>query len=210
MVPFCNDAAMELQRLKQLLGRHGVTQSELAQILGRDKSVVTHLFQGKRMLKADEALRIAKRLGVSVEEVLGSPTPALAEGFEESPLIPFQSAPQKLKRHPQVVQKAGQYFLDAQSSPSPKAFALEVRDDSLNLAGILPGDVIISELDVACRAGQIVVVQHYKGAGAETLLRKYEPPFLLAHSTNPDFSPMQVQDKNIRLVAPALRLIRLL
>lgn len=57
--------------LKELLKERGITQTELACILGRDKSVVTKLFQGWRQLKASEAVLIAHHLGVPIARVLG-------------------------------------------------------------------------------------------------------------------------------------------
>jgi transcriptional regulator with XRE-family HTH domain len=201
---------MDVTKLKTLMTERGVTQTELARLLGRDKSVVTHLLQGRRQLKADEATLIARLLGVPVAELLGVGGESYAQsGVEEGGLIPFHHAPQKARRRPQVVQRDGKYFLAEKAGSSEKAFALEVHDDSLNLAGILPGDIVISELDAACRAGDIVVVQHYHKSGAETLVRRYEPPFLMSHSTNPAWRPLNVGEDDVRLVSPVKRLVRL-
>lgn len=197
--------------LKQLLAKHGLTQTDLAHLLGRDKSVITNLFQGKRQLKAQEAALIARHIGVPVAQVMG-----LAEGrgsglAEPPALIPFQHEPMQGKKLPNVVKKEGKFFLEVDETAgySTKAYALEISDEAMNMAGILPGDIIISEMDRPCKSGQVVVAQHYQGRGAKTIVRKYEPPFLMAHSTSTGFAPLNVKQDDVRLVSPLLKLIRI-
>lgn len=199
---------MDLQHLKALLGKHGITQTELARMLGRDKSVITHLFQGKRQLKASEAALIAKHIGVPVAQVMGL-LERMGEFHEPPALIPFQHEPVQGKKLPGVVRKEGKFFLEVEAASfSTKAYALEIRDDSMNMAGILPGDLAISEMDRPCKAGQVVIAQHYQGRGAKTIVRKYEPPFLVAHSTSSSFVPLNTKQDDVRLVSPLLKLIR--
>lgn len=196
-----------MSHLKQLLAKNSITQTELARLLRRDKAVITNLFQGKRQLKAEEAMIIADHIGVPVAQILGISEP---RGFSESAmLIPFQAEPEMSKRNSGVVKKDGKFFLEVnERAVSPKTYALEVSDDSMNLAGIIKGDIVISELDRACKSGQIVIAQHYQGRGAKTLIRKYEAPLLLPHSTLPTFKPLRMDDTNARLVSPVLKLIR--
>ncbi len=198
-----------MSHLKKIMIKHGVSQTDLAAILGRDKSVITNLFQGKRQLKADEAMKIAKHIGVPVTHILGvKETP---DGFMEEPaLIPFQHEPKNWKRHGNVVKKDGKFYLETTEtvSAAKKIYALQVADNSMNLAGVLEGDFIISGLDRACKSGQLVVVQHYQGRGAKTLIRKYEKPLLLPHSTSANHRPLHIEEDDVRLVSPVLKLIR--
>lgn len=199
---------MDLKHLKSLLASHGVNQTALAQMLGRDKSVVTNLFQGRRRLKADEAALIASHLGVTVNHVMGIEE-ASGHGASEPPsLIPFQSAPQKNPANRNIIEKDGRFYLEESAPVSAKTYALEVRDDSMNLAGILPGDIVISELDRPCCPGQLVIIQIYQGDSAQSTIRSYEPPLLIARSTSPNFKPLSSEGDNVRLVSPVLRLIR--
>ena len=198
-----------MSHLKKLLAQHGISQTDLANMLGRDKSVITNLFQGKRQLKADEAALIAQHTGVPVAQILG--LEEASGGFREAPaLIPFQHEPKHWKKNNNVVRKDGKFFLEVSDrlDYSAKSYVLEVQDNSLNLMGIIEGDLVISELSRACKPGQVVVVQHYQGAGAKTLLRKYEPPLLLAHSTSAAFPPLDTERDDVRLVSPVLKLIR--
>jgi hypothetical protein len=201
---------MDLSPLKQLLVKHGVSQTDLAHILRRDKAVITNLFQGKRQLKAEEAMLIARHIGVPVTQILGMREPASAQTLREPPvLIPFQHEPSRAKKQSNVVKKDGKFYLEvADNNYSAKAYALEVRDDSMNLSGILAGDVVISELDRPCKPGQIVVVQHYEGRGAKTIIRKFEPPFLVPHSTDSGFGPLSAESDEVRVVSPVLKLTR--
>lgn len=200
---------MNLSHLKQLLNQHGISQTDLARILRRDKSVITNLFQGKRQLKADEAMLIARHIGVPVTEILGMQESR--SGLMEPPmLIPFQHEPKDWKKHSNIIKKEGKFFLelDDRQELSPKAYALQMQDDSLNLQGILEGDFMISELDRPCKSGQIVIAQHYQGRGAKTIIRKFEAPLLLAHSTTPGYTPLSTEHDEVRLVSPVLKLIR--
>lgn len=196
-----------MSHLKQLLAKNGISQTDLARLLRRDKAVITNLFQGKRQLKAEEAMVIASHIGVPVAQILGMHEPrGLAE---PAVLIPFQAEPEVSKRSAGVVKKDGKFFLEVnERSVSPKTFALEVSDDSMNLAGIMKGDIVISELDRPYKSGQIVIAQHYQGRGARTLIRKYDAPLLLPYSTVPTFKPLRMDETNARIVSPVLKLIR--
>ena len=202
---------MNRQKLKQLLEDKGVTQTELAKLLGRDKSVITHLLQGKRQLKLEEAIQIADFLGVPLAQLTeGEDAAALVSGMGEPHCIPFQGEPSAQNRQSaQIIRREGGFFLEIHGSLPANAYALEVRDTALELAGFLPGDIVISSLDVACKPGDIVVVQHYRQGSAETLLRRFQPPFLTAHSTDTGFAPLPAEGEQIRVVSPVLQLIRL-
>ncbi len=200
-----------MSHLKKLLSKHGLTQTDLAHLLKRDKAVVTNLFQGKRQLKADEAAIIASHLGITVADVMGIQERGKSKGFGEMPvLIPFQQDPQKVKKHPNVVRKGGKFYLEASEIAvhSKDAFAVEVSDDGMNMSGIFAGDIVISDMARMCRVGQIVIAQHYQGRGAKTVIRKYEPPYLLPHSSSQGFKPLSLDSGEARAVSPVLKLIR--
>lgn len=70
---------MFLENLKKLMAQRGATQSQLAELLGRDNSVITNLFKGERRLALDEAQKIADYFGVSLSY--------LTSGREEDPFV---------------------------------------------------------------------------------------------------------------------------
>lgn len=55
---------------------------------------------------------------------------------------------------------------------------------ALELAGVMPGDVMIVDMNVTPRARDIVCAQIYDWSGmkSETVFRLYEAPYLLTHS----------------------------
>lgn len=203
------NTTMSQHRLKELLKSRGITQTELARWLNRDKSAVTQLMQGKRQLKASEAALIAQNLGVSVADLLGVEERAAAQGVAESVLIPFQAAPTQV-RGKGIIEKGGKFFIEESANFSSSAYALEVADDGLNLSGVLPGDIVISDLSHAPREGQLVVAQAYAQGGAKTLVRKYAPPLLVPHSTNAAHAPLNIDDDDVRVVSPVLKLVRVM
>lgn len=210
-----------MKHLKELLVAKGKTQTELAGVLNRDKSAITNLLQGKRQLKADEVVKIAAFLQVSEAEVLGIQPSAVSttprrphpspQAFGENAKIPFYGAPSAaIQTSKQIVQEKDSYYFEANHEVNNKTYALEVQDNSMNLQGFMPGDVVISEMELPCKAGDVVIVQKYDNDAAETLLRYYKPPFLEAYSTDGSFERLHEERGNVRLISPVIRLIRLL
>jgi len=206
-----------MDHLRELLIRCNVSQTDLAKVLGRDKSAITNLLQGKRRLKADEVVKIATFLNVSELEVLGINKEQKIEIKEktqapdERQWIPFQSPPSLELQQSNLVMQQGEffYFYDGISA-TDKSYALEVTSNALVLSGFMIGDVVISELDRDIRPGDIVVVQHYNDNVAETLLRKYQPPYLVPHSSNPEFKRLHEDRSNVRMISPVIKLVRVL
>lgn len=67
----------------------------------------------------------------------------------------------------------------------PGADVWRVKGRALDLAGYLPGDLVVVDGHATPRAGDIVCAQVLDAAGgtARTVLRKYLPPYLMAVST---------------------------
>jgi hypothetical protein len=64
-----------------------------------------------------------------------------------------------------------------------------LRTRALDLAGYLPGDIVVLNLNATPRSGDVVCAQIYDFTRmrAETIWRIYEPPFLVAASTDAAF-----------------------
>ena len=71
-----------------------------------------------------------------------------------------------------------------------------IRSRALDLAGLLPGDVAIVDLNAAPEADDTVCAQIYdwRAAEAVTVFRLYDPPYLVAASTDPQFRRPQLVD----------------
>jgi SOS-response transcriptional repressor LexA len=201
-----------MKHLKALLVEKNKTQSQLADALGRDKSAITNLLQGKRQLKASEIPVIAAFLGVNETHILGLPEPQHRpdEGFNESARIPFQGAPSaKMLGSGHLVEENGTYYFEEATAVPEHCFMLEVKDDSLNLAGVLRGDLLLCAPKRAAQDGDIVIVQHYNDDGsAQTLIRGYQPPFLEVASTTPTHAKLHEDRANVAIMATVIRLTR--
>lgn len=86
--------------------------------------------------------------------------------------------------------EASPYFPNHQILPKIRVIAnntdtWQVHTDLLNLCGILPGDFIELDMNRQPMAGDLVMAQIYSDNGsAESVARKFDPPFLVALTTN--------------------------
>ena len=55
--------------LQRILAERGISQGQLARDLGYDKGYVSKVANGHMIPRADRACRIARRLGVAVEDL---------------------------------------------------------------------------------------------------------------------------------------------
>lgn len=71
---------------------------------------------------------------------------------------------------------------------SPTQAIWQVKGRALELAGILDGDFVLADSAVQARPHDIVVAQIVRTArpGADTVLRLYDPPYLLTATMRPD------------------------
>ncbi len=87
-----------------------------------------------------------------------------------------------------------------------------VGDRALELAGYLPGDLVLCDPKVAARQGDVVVaVLHRAGDGlGERRLRLFVPPFLVTRSMDPHLHDMAdlVDGHRVMVSGPILRLVR--
>ena len=82
---------------------------------------------------------------------------------------------------------------------------------SLDLAGVLPGDVVVMDMNRRARAGDVVCAQvyDYASGSAETVIRRYDPPYLTSHSgkLGPQ-KPLQVDDDTVAVRGVMVGLMR--
>lgn len=177
----------------------GVTAADIAEKMGRDRSVVSHIYQGRQRMSLEWAKAFANVLGVSIDLVLekaGAVEPAqartLAPGFAESDTEQF-------------IHKAAQdrhidAFTKALGCDRPGIDAWRVKSNSMVLGGYLVNDVIVVDTHLAnsSRAGDIVLAQIYnhQTGSASTVLRRLEPPVLIAASPSDDDQGVLVVDGN--------------
>lgn len=91
-------------------------------------------------------------------------------------------------------------------------FALRVKGQSMRDAGILPGDVVITRRQGSADSGDIVVAMVGESATVKRLLvegeGKKKRVFLMPE--NPDFEPIEVKPKDLRLAGKVVEVRRFL
>lgn len=188
---------MDDKWFKEQQRRAGVTAEEIAREMGRDRSVVSRIYTGRQVMSLEWGKAFAKVLGVPLDEVLsraGVLQPEQAQttrpGFAESDVTPFRGAGQ----YAQQTDARARLF----GGGRPGVDVWTLKSAALSLMGYMPGDMVLLDTHLAdrCIAGDVVIAQRYNAQSgtAETLLRRYEPPVLVAASANPDERRVLVVD----------------
>ncbi len=185
---------MDSQWFKQQQKRAGLTSFDLGDAIGRDRSVISKILNGYQRMTLDQARILADRLGVPLPLMLeksglaDAPTAQqLAPGFSESDAAPYTPQPANEQRERQIATVMGQ---------RPGVDVWRVKSRALALAGVLEGDFILVDTHAAerVRPGDVVIAQIYNPRGATTVLRRFEPPVLVAASADPADARVHVVD----------------
>ena len=223
-----------MQHLKRLLEQQGWTQSQLADLLGRNRSAVTHLLQGSRQLKADEVVKIAHAFNVSFAEVLGEEATSVAvtktplaqattppvekiltkEVVVEKPVpveasIQFHIPPStKLERHP-AIRKQGQHYVFRLSQPANGTqYCIEVTGREVDHLGIIPHDIAF--IGPGYQEGDLVLVEHQSQQDWRHELRLYQPPYLKSFSSlEGQFHALHEERATVRILGAVYAVTRM-
>ncbi len=175
----------------------GITADAIAAVLGRDRSVVSKILSGKQRMTLEWARAFATALQVEVATVLekagiaDAPTvQAVSSGFAESDAAPWVPGPEPAgaREVSTVAQALG--------GNRPGVDVWRVKGQVMALSGLLAGDFMLVDTHQAERVkpGDLVVAQVYTRTGAATVLRRYEPPVLVAASADPTEGRVHVVD----------------
>lgn len=175
----------------------GITADAIAAVLGRDRSVVSKILSGKQRMTLEWAKAFATALQVDVATVLekagiaDAPTvQAVSPGFSESDAAPWVPGPEPAgaREVSSVAQVLG--------GGRPGVDVWRVKGPVMALAGLMSGDFMLVDTHQSERVkpGDTVVAQVYSPRGATTVLRRYEPPVLVAASCDPSDGRVFVVD----------------
>jgi transcriptional regulator with XRE-family HTH domain len=179
-------------RLKQV----GKTAGDIAEKAGRARSNVSHILNGHQRMSLDWAQIFAEVLDVPMATVLekagATDRPLLQQlspGFAESDAAPFVHGPG-------LGEGAGPRAIAAAMGERPGVDVWRVKSRAMALAGLLEGDFILVDTHAAerVRPGDVVIAQIYTRTGANTVLRRFEPPALVAASADPADGRVHVVD----------------
>lgn len=176
--------------------RVGVTANDIAQHMGRDRTAVSHIYTGRQKMSLEWAKAFSDVLQVPLDEVLkragvadGPTAQALAPGFSESDAAAWIPKSADSRRVEAIAQAFG---------ARPGVDIWQVRTGAMSMQGILQGDYMLVDTHAADRArpGDVVVAQVYDNAKgqATTILRRFEPPVLVAASADPEDRRVHVVD----------------
>lgn len=184
-----DDTKRDLKNWVRALADHtGLAPSALGKRAGMSGTTVTRFLASDddSMLSTDKIAMLAKYAGVRPHEY-----PNRRGGFSEAEAEPY--------REPEVLNaidgsaRAIRELCMGRNGRDPWT----IRTAVLDLAGILPGDVVIVDLAKQAKSGDLVCAQVYdwRADRAETIMRMYDPPFLVSQShTLPSTKPLMVDD----------------
>lgn len=187
---------MDVLWFKAQQKRVGVTADQIAEKMGRTRANVSHILNGRQRMSLDWAKAFAEVLQVPLATVLekagvtDAPTAqAVQPGFSEADVAPYLAGPGLGEAA--AVHNVAQLF-----GERPGVDVWRVKSPAMALGGYLPGDFMLVDTLQAERArpGDVVVAQLYTRAGATTVLRRFEPPVLVAASADPAEGRVHVVD----------------
>lgn len=112
---------------------------------------------------------------------------------------------------------AREYALDSlpntkpPGAENPNLVAVKVLNDAMSLRDISPGDLLIIDKERNPNAGDIVCAQVYdfRLGDAETIIRFYEPPYLVAASEDAAFRrPLLIDNEKVQITGVVVKQIR--
>lgn len=175
----------------------GVTPEEIAEKLGKHFSLISRIYVGRQKMTAEQAQVFADMLKVPLSEVMkragilhAEEAQSIDPGFSESDVTPWIG-----KKEDQRTMRETSATLGGNR---PGVDVWKVTTNALVLSGYLKDDHILLDTHLADRAkaGDIVIAQIYDwNAGtAVTVLRRFEPPVLVASSINPEDQRVHIVD----------------
>ena len=191
---------MEDKWFKQKQREAGVTADVIAEALGRDRSLVSRIYVGRQVMTFEQAKVFSEILKVPLNDVLvragiadAGTASELKPGFSESDAA--QWIPKEGSNEDRSLDIAR-----AHGGDSPGIDVWQVKSRALALAGYLEGDFMLIDTHQrdTCKTGDTVIAQVYdwNAGAATTILRRFEPPVLVAASADPGEWRTHVVDHN--------------
>jgi transcriptional regulator with XRE-family HTH domain len=180
----------------------GVTSEDIAQAAGRDRTAVSKILNGKQRMTMEWARAFAKVLEAPLAEILEragyaeeQELPRPLAGMSESDATPFHIQDGR--------QDTATLAARAFGGDKPGVDVWRVGSKSLEMMGYFLDDFILVDTLRAdmVRPGDVVIAQVYdRGGSAKTVLRRFEPPVLVAASMDPEDWRVHVVDGNNVLI----------
>ncbi|MDW3181748.1 hypothetical protein [Roseobacter sp.] len=188
---------MDVNWFKKQQKLAGATSEDIAALRGRDRSIVSKIYNGSQKMTLEWAQAFATALNVSIDLVLekSGSLPAekareLRPGFSEGDAAPWVGRGGAKQKIDTVAEALG--------VNAPGIDVWVVSSMALSLMGYMPGDKIAVDTNKSesAKSGDAVIAQIYNWntGTAVTLLRRFEPPVLVAASNDPTELRVHVVD----------------
>ena len=190
--------------LKDLRERTGLSVRDVAEKIDRPWTTY-HYYETKTKKKylpielAEKLAVLFAKYGVDRGEVFAlagvddaNRTLVKSLGFRENDLVEYRPPPEQETYVANVVHAL-------YPGRHPAANVWQIRGPALELAGYLDDDLVIVDLNrIEARAGDVVCAQIYDAqrATAHTIIRIYEPPYLIAMSNDPAYRKPELVDED--------------
>lgn len=174
--------------------RHtGLKQTPLAREAGISPSTLS------RALDTDDPTELDRRSILRIVERFGVPEPG-----KEIRLMGFSDD--------EVTRLDSQPPVFAGEALTPNQYVARVVSRAVDLAGVLPGDELLFDMAASPRADDVVAAQVYAIGAAEaaTVLRIFDPPFIVTRSTDArgHATPVLVDGQRARIAAVMVKAFR--
>ena len=190
---------MDDKWFKQQQKKIGVTSHDIAKAMGRSRTNVSKILNGHQRMSMEWAKVFSEVLQVPLDEVLRRAgvldepqARRISQGFSEGDAAIWTGKKSEAERIDAIAAALG--------GGTPGIDVWQMNNDAMVLDGLLAGDYLLADSHQSemCRAGDVVVAQNYdwKTGSATTLIRRFEPPVLVAASTKPDDKRVLVVDGN--------------
>lgn len=201
-----NDRHDTKEWLKAVAAYLNLSLSDLALKSGLAASTVTrYVNDGTSSLTITErSLDAISKFSAIPKNVM--PGQRALPGFSESEAVPYD-ARQQGDRAPEWVNQAIAAHKAGRNGVEPWV----MRSWALDLMGVLPGDILMIDQNRRPRAGNIVCVQltDLASGRTETVMRRYEPPFVLGSSAKMTaLRPEVVDDERVIIMGVEDGIIR--
>ena len=187
-------ARLHREYLRAVIARTGKRPTRIAKDLGIAPSTLTRLLRepegsnatmhARTLSMLEEYSKLAFGSGVEAGGAAGMP------GFRE------EAAPFDTKSADPALSAAIKALIAGRKAADPWT----IKTKSLERIGFMPGDVVIVDLGMRAQAGNAVCAQVYdvRSGTAETVMRVYEPPYLIASSFDESLRrPLVVDDVQV-------------
>lgn len=194
-------------RFKQLREDLGLSVRQAAAVAGMHPSTYQHYEDAARFNKRTLPMELAKAFAAEAARRGRDPDPFLAlAGVEPALLAPGGGfADVEMVRY--QPEPAGRDPVDAAilalTLGRPNAAPWLIRGRALDRAGYLPGGIVVVDHGTdRARRHQVVCAQVYENQGGEarTVLRLYEPPYLIADSADPAYRRPQLVGPDLAVI----------